>query len=509
MACRAARPWDQRWWRDAGAEEIAQAWQVCAEWAAADDPYARATLDELRRQVSRRYGVAFPPESTGVGELAMLLAAPAADAGPDLEFAELNADAGPRFGYTIRAADGRELAGGELAAAGAADAALEALGRYARSTPDPGQDQAAQVDRLLARGLGEEIPGPDLTGVVVEVSDAEGVQPLSMAADRADQVRGELRRQRQDVIGGDREASEPDRLTAVAAEIRAGRLEAAELRRDLDRAYRAEALGGESEAAALTSRLRAVNRRLGDLSLRRRVLEADVRGEDGAAIRRSAVLRENLDEQWWQTATIGEITGVVNEVSTWGPGPGRDEAQRWLRARIHAVHDVDVRDVSDAGIVAGALAAASGQADPEGPELLPRTASWPGLEAGADAASVAQDERAAAALAASPDREAAEAIAVVAKGFRGTPTDRLASAVGRRRARPNSRGRPARDAATSTAAGRSGPSTASLAQGSPRCWLRLRSEVRPEPVRPVWAGLTSERAAAARPGAGLRHPPMS
>lgn len=425
------RPWDQRWWRDLGAEELAQTWQVCAEWAMADDAYAKATLEELRRQVSRRYGVALPPSPTSVQELAMLLAAPVADAGPEPEFAELESEPGPRFDYTIRSADGQELATGEIAAATLEDAALEALGRYARSNPDPGENQDAQIDRLLAQGFGEEVPGPDMTGVVVDVVAADGDQRLSMPADQADQIRTELRQQRQAIISGGEEATDVERLAAIDAEMRAGRIDAADLRRALDRARRAEALGGESDAAEVQTWLRAANGRLSDLALRRRVLEADARGEDGAAVRRAAVLRENLDEDWWRTATIGEIAGVVDEVSTWGPGTGRDEAQRWLRVEIHKSHHVDVKDLSDAGEVAGILATALGQADPDGPELRRRPAQ--GAAAGLDeqAANAAQNERAAAALAASDDRETAEAISAAAEGFDGTPTARLNATIGR------------------------------------------------------------------------------
>jgi hypothetical protein len=426
------RPWDQRWWREVGVEELAQAWQVCAEWAAADDAYARATLEELRRQVSRRYGVALPPGPTSVAELAMLLAAPGADVGPEPEFAELEPEVGPRFGYTVRAADGQEVAVGEIAAASLEDAALEALGRYARSSPDAGQDPDALIDRLLAQGFGVELPGPDMAGVVVDVVAVDGDQRLSVPADQADRLRTELRRVRQEVIGGGEEVSDVDRLAAIDAEVRAGRIDAAGLRRRLEDARRVEALGGESKTAEAQSELRAVNGRLGDLALRRRVVEAEARGEDGAAVRRAAVLRENLDEEWWRTASIGEIAGVVDEVSTWGPGTGRDGAQRWLRVEIHRSHHVDVKDLSDAGEVAGVLAAALGRADPDGPELRRRPAPSRAAELDEHAASAVQNERAAAALAATGDRETAEAISAAAEGFDGTPTVRLNATIGRR-----------------------------------------------------------------------------
>jgi hypothetical protein len=68
--------WNDKWWRTATPERIADTYQVAAGWAVDGDPYAQATAHRMREQIQTRYGVTIPPSRIAPRELAQLLTEP-------------------------------------------------------------------------------------------------------------------------------------------------------------------------------------------------------------------------------------------------------------------------------------------------------------------------------------------------------------------------------------------------------------------------------------------------
>jgi hypothetical protein len=85
-----------------------------------------------------------------------------------------------------------------------------------------------------------------------------------------------------------------------------------------------------------------VAERIADLGLRLRAVQADQRGENGAAVIWAAALRAGLDEDWWREATAAEIGALWEHAERWGKGAGRDQALDHLRAGLRRHHDVDL-----------------------------------------------------------------------------------------------------------------------------------------------------------------------
>ncbi|MEV4443582.1 hypothetical protein AB0K09_32240, partial [Streptomyces sp. NPDC049577] len=173
------QPWDAAWWRRAQPEEVAHVWQVTAGWAATDDPYARTTLDHMRRQIQQRYGVQMPDQPAANSELAALLATPkqATDAQTQLDAAGKDEPPFPtapstEYQYVVRdAADpSKVLVQGTMSAysgAEPADVAVQGLRDYARGAAVMGQDPAERMNRILAAAYGRSGPARDLSGVTI------------------------------------------------------------------------------------------------------------------------------------------------------------------------------------------------------------------------------------------------------------------------------------------------------------------------------------------------------
>ncbi|MEU2717804.1 hypothetical protein [Streptomyces sp. NPDC007205] len=232
------QPWDTAWWRRAEPQEIAHVWQVTAGWAATDDPYARTTLEHMRRQIQQRYGVSVPDQPVPDKELALLLTPrPQAEqtgpgAGAEPEFQE---GVEGQFEYVVRDAanpDAPLLAQGRLAAdpgAAPADAAVQGLREYAQGGPDRGATREERLDRLFDVAYGRVSPARDLSNVVIDVYPAgQGGRGLStplysLEGVRMEEVRAERRAERQRVIDGQSEASDEEVLAAIALEERATR----------------------------------------------------------------------------------------------------------------------------------------------------------------------------------------------------------------------------------------------------------------------------------------------
>ncbi|MGW3200114.1 hypothetical protein ACWDBD_37220 [Streptomyces sp. NPDC001118] len=232
------QPWDAAWWRRAEPQEIAHVWQVTAGWAATDDPYARTTLEHMRRQIQQRYGVSVPDQPVSDRELALLLTPrPETEqtgpgAGDEPEFPERVQG---QYEYVVRDAanpDAPWLARGSLAAdpgAVPADVAVQGLRQYAQDGPEPGATRDERIDRLFEIAFGRVSPARDLSNVVIDVYPAGQLEsgrstPLySLEGARMEEVREQRRAERQHVIDGQSEASDEEVLAAIALEERATR----------------------------------------------------------------------------------------------------------------------------------------------------------------------------------------------------------------------------------------------------------------------------------------------
>ncbi|MGW1807154.1 hypothetical protein [Streptomyces sp. NPDC002078] len=463
------QPWDNAWWRRAEPQEIAHVWQVTSGWTAADDPYAKTTLEHMRRQIQQRYGVSVPDQPAGDKELAMLLTPrPQAEqtgpgAGAEPEFQE---GVQGSYEYVVRDAanpDAPWLAQGSVAAgAGAApaDVAVQGLRQYAQGGQERGATPEERIEHIYDVAYGHVGPARDLSNVVIDVYPAgQGESGLStplysLEGARVEEVRAQRRAERLSVIDGRSEASDEEVLVAIALEERA-------TREDLryERA-RAAAAGREPDLAAITAATR-------ELRLRRQMAEARLRGESDAPVMWAERLSQDLDEGWWETASPAEIVGVWEHVGTWPEGASKTAVQAQLQAGVQRTHGVTVPSGASGGDVAAALEKvldAQGRNLPEDrqgerlwqqsqDEEAAATASGERAEgmatvgepvedvraeaeqAAAMRAAALQDREAAAALADMGDREAADAVAAAAQGFSGTPSSRLAASQGKKRAR--------------------------------------------------------------------------
>jgi hypothetical protein len=464
------QPWDAAWWRRAEPQEVAHVWQITAGWAGTNDPYAKTTLDHMRRQIKQRYGVEVPDRPIPGSELAALLATPTQpkDAQTQLD-ASSTADepefpTGPQtqYRYVVRdvADPSKVLAEGTLTAhpsASPADVAVHGLREYARGGTVMGQDASDRMNRLLDAAYGRVGDARDLSRVAIDIypeGRAEGDPLYTLTGERAEAVRAERRAERQAVIDGRTEASEAEVLAAVLLE---GRATCEELR-DREARLREAAAGSPEEAAAAAEAVAQTRERLAELNLRREAAEANLRGEDGSLVTQAAQLRESLDAGWWETANTTEIAGVWDHVDAWSEGAGKQAAQAHLRTGILRTHGITVPTGASGRDIAAAIESARDSRERNLPgdreedrlrqrsreESAAATASReraggladtgaPPEDVRAEAehaaemqAAAAQDRDAAAALAEMDDREAAEAIAVAAEGFTGTPSARLA-----------------------------------------------------------------------------------
>jgi hypothetical protein len=465
------QPWDAAWWRRAEPQEIAHVWQITSGWAGANDPYAKTTLEHMRRRIKQRYGIDVPDQPIPGSELAALLATPTQPRDAQSQIDASNTANEPEFPttpqtqyrYVVRdAADpSKVLAQGTLTAhpaASPADVAVQGLREYARGGTAMGQDPAERMNRLIEAAYGRSGTTQDLSNVAIDIypeGRTEGDPLYTLTGARVEAVRAERRAERQRVIEGRSEASEAEVHDAILLEVRATREEL----RDREARLREAVEASPEESAAAAEAVAQTRERLAELNLRREVVEANLRFEDGSLVVQAAQLRESLDAGWWETANTTEIAGVWDYVDAWSHGAAKQAAQADIRTGILRTHGVTApngasgrdiaaaieaaRDARDRNLPGdreedrlrqrsrkeGAAATASqeragGMADTGAPAEDVRAES----EHAADMqAAAAQDRDAAAALADMDDREAADAIAVAAEGFSGTPSARLAA----------------------------------------------------------------------------------
>src|SRR5262249_36881919 len=70
--------------------------------------------------------------------------------------------------------------------------------------------------------------------------------------------------------------------------------------------------------------------------------EAELRGENGAHVLQAAALRQGLDEEWWQTASVKEIQAVYEHVEGWEDGQAKRGMLTQLQSEVFHHHGVDV-----------------------------------------------------------------------------------------------------------------------------------------------------------------------
>ncbi|WP_198532529.1 hypothetical protein, partial [Carbonactinospora thermoautotrophica] len=358
------QPWTERWWRTATPEQIGQVWQVAAGWAGAGDPYAQATLRHLREQIATRYGVQVPDVAVEPRGLVELLAAgrqETARTASHREGPEEFTESGPAYRYrvrdtrfpaaapwegTVQVPDGTPV---EVVAANQ----LKAVHAQLESRHD---GQPASLDTFLIE-------------VFADVgADAEPLCVLT--GDRVDAVLAEVADRHRRIVAGEETAAPEQLREALLAE----RWRVWEETQAAEAAL-AQALGDGAdetspEAARCRERLADARERLAQLNLRVRMVEADLRGEDGRLVAQVAALRQMLDEEWWATASPQEVGGVWEWVAQRRDGTAKTQADALLRAGIWRTYGVDIRGQASgedvAAVVADAQAAAeraAGEAD--------------------------------------------------------------------------------------------------------------------------------------------------
>ncbi|WP_436792061.1 hypothetical protein [Yinghuangia sp. YIM S10712] len=458
--------WDDRWWRRVGADphRLGPVWQAATEWAAADDPYAQATLQHLRREVAARYGIEAPGITATADELVAALTAP--PPAPETETPPPAADATaaeataptaepswyrvvvrrgptvvehPLHAYDVHGTDPRVLAARHLARYGETHALDNVRVEVSASTIDGAE-------------------GP----LLAQVTAADHRQVLA-----DDEARRRAEEERRRELIANPAGGTPDELAAALSD------EARRLRRQAD-ALHSEALPhdpADPRAARLNTLADALRARADGLAVWRDAVRAEQRGEDPATVHRAARLRAELDTPGLPPPSPHEMGGIWDHVQHWPDGQARTAMLDDLRRRISEQAAVDIaRDASGVRVTEQILAAhAAGPrvdvCDPttvqalraayaqvwgraldrdETAELVRLVAEGftqpPRVDVAA-AAFAAAVERSRAAVAAMPDREAAEAARLADEGFstpaRAAATRPEAPDKPRRRGGPN------------------------------------------------------------------------
>ncbi|MBH1934130.1 hypothetical protein I5Q34_07445 [Streptomyces sp. AV19] len=335
--------WQERFWRTPDARRLGRCWQAAAEWAGGDE-FARQTLEHLRQQLNKRYGIEAPAWPLHGAEISRMIAL-----------------AAPEFQ--------RFLQQGRAAAHGVSTVSLVVL---IRDTADP-LTIAHQDVVVVAAGMPPSEAGAnaflrwaeqarsqntdlDVSRFYIEVLEntADGVQQVPAArlyGHEAERARQEAVRWQRAVVSGEQEATPAELLYALEQER--GRLEAEkEHRVSRFREYRsrldAEGLSDADRKrlagniTAIIDGLPVLRQQIEELQLRIEVAGAQVRGEDPAHVYGGVQLRDLLDQGWWETANDSEIAGVWDTVRGWSPGQARAEMQAHLREEINKHHGVHV-----------------------------------------------------------------------------------------------------------------------------------------------------------------------
>jgi hypothetical protein len=414
------RVWDDRFWQHATPEKVARAWEACVPWAMADFPSAKVSADHIRAQIKDRYGVEIESLATQPGDLLTLLAAaPATDAEASASgdaqtgaeaTAETHANDGPErldsIRYVIRDLntnvtehiDVVHLASdeGEGVAWYIVAQRLEAFSR--RAAEERGGPAPFAVDVYTA-------DDPDKERFLFHLEAHQAVGALQLGTAIAEQSRSE-----------------------DAASIKAGASPGAEGIAEVLQWTRRQ-LREELRTAQSPEQAEDIRDRLGHLSLRLQAARADARGEDGAVVYNWAHLRRELDQDWWEQATVPQAAAVWEQVDGWAPGRVRDQAHQHLRNALHRRFGTQVPAAATADQVRELLAEQTAPATPTTSAAAGTTAREPRQAAAEQDRAAAEVYQEMAANGAPPVREAAQAATTVARAFTAAPADRLEQAA--------------------------------------------------------------------------------
>ncbi|WP_330346634.1 hypothetical protein OG858_47395 (plasmid) [Streptomyces europaeiscabiei] len=345
----------ERFWRDADPRRIGQAWQAASEWAASD-PYAAYTLDVLRENLRDRFGIETPEWPVGGGELSRILSVADPEFRQVLKEARTAAEAEREASYAVIIRDlndpARVVSRSEMRvpAGMPVDAAAgRAYAEWARSAD--GAESANSHDRYAVELV-------ENTGA----SRAAHVPSAVLRGDRAEEVLADAESWRQAVVAGTESASDTELLYALSVELDTlAEEEDRRLSRRADYAARLESDGVDGQTrtrlagnvAAIDEGLPGLRQQQADTALRLAVTTATLRGENPQHVLDAAGLRENLDAEWWDTASAAEIAGTWQYVGGWQEGRARDEAHEFLRESLAEHHGLTVpQNIDPDGIAA-------------------------------------------------------------------------------------------------------------------------------------------------------------
>lgn len=363
--------WSERWWKAASAEEIGLVWETTGGWARNGDPYARRTHERLREQIQGRFGVRLDNEPISHTLVTQVLA---------------GADTDRPIGFLIR-----DIQSGT---------AVE-QGRLTVQADDRRPPGVVAADRIREFTEQREADGEPAGRYVIETYDASlpgGERRWMVRDDQATALREEYDQWAQSVLAGTADPAPLDRVRDVylveQSRLRQelARLQAADPRvvaaretladevrlrdggqRRVPPARASERASAEDHAAQVAE----LQERLTDIELRVDRVTADLRGEDAALVTEATVLRRDLDQQWWQTATPEEVAGIWTHVDGWPQGAAQRGMRTELQAQILRHHGVDVGPGASFEQVSGELQRA--QADRAGERILRFRITSPGL----------------------------------------------------------------------------------------------------------------------------------
>lgn len=334
--------WDERWWESASLDEVAEAFEVTGGWARNGDPMAERTYARLSDRIRERYGVD-PPDAPVSGALAAEVLAGAREE--------------RAAGFVIR---DRE------------DGAIVERGSMVLDTDDRRPPGVLAADRLSEFAAGREGGGDPAGRFEIEVYDRDrpGQGHYRLAGDQAADLRAGFDEWAQRVLSGEEQAP-LDRVRDVLM------LERLRLRRERE-ALQERGPGGEPPAGAgggdpmspreHAEHMAALDDRLADVQLRIDQVSADLMGEDVSLVTQAAVLRGDLTDEWWDTATSAEVAGVWAQVDGWSDGAAKRGMSADLQRRIDERFGVEVGPGDSFAAVAGRLEQA--RADRRGERIV-------------------------------------------------------------------------------------------------------------------------------------------
>ncbi|GAA2148751.1 hypothetical protein [Actinomadura napierensis] len=371
--------WDERWWQRVSADqagasglaEIGMAWEVTGGWARNGDPMGRRTQQRLRELIKDRFNVDMPDEPVNSTLAAEILAAPqgaerqvsfviydTAD-GSTVERGTLSMDVDDRLPLRVVAAD--KLT--EFRAArndGTEPSGRLVIDVYDGSRPGGERRQMLRDDQAVETRIEYDEWARDVLAGTAE-APVEAARDVHLV--ERQRLRRELRRLR-----------EADPRLAAARETLADEVA---LRQGADpRTTPPTRDGARMSVEEHDAAMAEVTRRLEQLQLRIDQINADLLGEDVAVVNEAAILRRDLEPEWWDTATAEEIAGTWTHVGGWPDGAAKNGMRADLQEQILQRYGVDVGAGASFAKVSGEVQRA--QAERRGERIVAFRVEGPG-----------------------------------------------------------------------------------------------------------------------------------